>query len=210
MTNKSYVVMERFEISTISDEARATKNPQHSFYKVNGRDLDTGVDCVFDLHIRNRPIAQVGATYKIDYEELPEGSTWTPTINTITPLGGGAQVVAKVPNPASTAAPVQAPAPTPPPAPQATTGFAKPDLGGRFTQWNTNHRTAMMQATERVRMKVDLVLAGKLYNDQGEVLDGVKESVLTNWIVEEFNNYWALLSISTQDVEDGFGKFGGS
>jgi len=207
MTQKIYVVMERFEISTISDEARATKNPQHSFYKVNGRDLDSGVDCVFDLHIRNRPIAQVGATYKIDYEQLPADSTWTPTINTITPLGGGSQVVSKVPNPASIAPPVVL---TPTPAPQATTGFAKPDLGGRFTQWNSNHRTAMMQATDRVRIKVDLVLAGKLYNDQGEPFGAIRDSTLANWYIEEFNNYWTSLAIQNQDVEDAFGQFGGS
>lgn len=214
MTQKTYITMQQFQITAITDEPRATSNPQHSFHTVNGIDLQTGVDHKFDVHIRNRPIIQVNGVYEIEYDQLPpDRPTWTATISKITPVNA-AQGVAKVPNPASTPAPAvqsQTPAPQAPnPAPQAPSGFPKPGLDGRYREWNSNHRTAMMQATDRVRMKVDLVLAGKLYNDQGELMDGVKEGVLTNWLIEEFNNYWAFLSVSNQDVEDGFGKFGGS
>ena len=41
----------------------------------------------------------------------------------------------------------------------------RPDLKARFDQWNTHARTAQMQATERVKLFVDLAIAGKLLND---------------------------------------------
>ena len=44
----------------------------------------------------------------------------------------------------------------------------RPDIKERSIQWNTHARTAQMQATERVKLFVDLAIAGKLLNDEGE------------------------------------------
>jgi len=66
----------------------------------------------------------------------------------------------------------------------------RPDLKARFDQWNTHARTAQMQATERVRMYVDLAIAGKLLNDEGEPVDKLRKSTVEGWFSVEIDRYW--------------------
>jgi hypothetical protein len=66
----------------------------------------------------------------------------------------------------------------------------RPDLKARFDQWNTHARTAQMQATERVRMFVDLAIAGKLLNDEGEPVDKLRKVTVENWFSVEIDRYW--------------------
>ena len=47
-----------------------------------------------------------------------------------------------------------------------------------------------MQATERVRMFVDLAVAGKLLNDEGEPVDKLRKSTVEGWFSTEIDRYW--------------------
>ena len=51
-------------------------------------------------------------------------------------------------------------------------------------------RTAQMQATERVRMFVDLAIAGKLLNDEGEPVDKLRKATVEGWFSVEIDRYW--------------------
>ena len=71
----------------------------------------------------------------------------------------------------------------------------RPDLKARFDQWNTHARTAQMQATERVRMFVDLAIAGKLLNDEGEPVDKLRKVTVGDWFSYEIDRYWNELEV---------------
>jgi hypothetical protein len=89
----------------------------------------------------------------------------------------------------------QAPAPAPAVF-QAPT--PKLDLRTRFDQANMNARTAQMQATARVEIKVSLLITGKLIQKQvaedgtaTEVtVEAVRESTLDEWYRQEISHFW--------------------
>ena len=56
-------------------------------------------------------------------------------------------------------------------------------------------RTAQMQATERVRMFVDLAIAGKLLNDEGEPVDKLRKATVEDWFSYEIDRYWRELEV---------------
>jgi hypothetical protein len=79
----------------------------------------------------------------------------------------------------------------------------RPDLKERSIQYNTHARTAQMQATERVRMFVDLAIAGKLLNDEGEPVDKLRKSTVEGWLSDHIDFYWAELEVRIQ--QDAYG-----
>ena len=79
----------------------------------------------------------------------------------------------------------------------------RPDLKERSIQYNTHARTAQMQATERVRMFVDLAIAGKLLNDEGEPVDKLRKSTVEGWLSDHIDFYWAELEVRIQ--KDAYG-----
>jgi hypothetical protein len=66
----------------------------------------------------------------------------------------------------------------------------KVDFGSRWREWNTHFRTSQMQATARVELYTSLILAGKLFADNGEPITAVKKSTLEGWWSEEIDRYW--------------------
>ena len=110
--------------------------------------------------------------------------------------------------PPSNGNPNPAPQNRPSPPQNATQGISqgpalRPDLKARFDQWNTHARTAQMQATERVRMYVDLAIAGKLLNDEGEPVDKLRKSTVEGWFSVEIDRYWNELEVRTP--QDAYG-----
>ena len=79
----------------------------------------------------------------------------------------------------------------------------RPDLKERSIQYNTHARTAQMQATERVRMFVDLAIAGKLLNDEGEPVDKLRKATVESWFSAQIDFYWHELEVRTP--EDAYG-----
>ena len=110
----------------------------------------------------------------------------------------------------------QAPNPTPTPPstnsvkeiPNVTRGISqgpplRPDVKVRWEQNQMHARTAQMQATERVRMFVDLAIAGKLLNDEGEPVDKLRKSTVGEWFSYEINRYWDELEV--RNPADAYG-----
>ena len=81
----------------------------------------------------------------------------------------------------------------------------KVDFASRWREWNTNFRLSNMQATERVGKYIDLLIAGKLLNSEGETVDKVQKSTIENWWSEEIDRFWNELEIRVP--EDTFGKW---
>jgi hypothetical protein len=79
----------------------------------------------------------------------------------------------------------------------------RPDLKERWIQYNTHARTAQMQATERVRMFVDLAIAGKLLNDEGEPVDKLRKVTVENWFSAQIDFYWHELEV--RPPQDAYG-----
>ena len=143
---------------------------------------------------------EVGGHYALEIQP----SDYTHNIRRIDPIqatGGHAVLTAETP---------VAPPPkgNPSPAPQnsvavpqnAKQGISqgpplRPDVKVRWEQWNTHARTAQMQATERVRMFVDLATAGKLLNEEGQSVDKLRKSTVKNWLSEEITRYWRELEV---------------
>jgi len=73
----------------------------------------------------------------------------------------------------------------------------KPDYPARWREWNTHARTAQMQATERVKLYVNLALEGKLQNDQGEIVQALRKSTIEQWVSEEITKYWNEFAIES-------------
>ena len=110
--------------------------------------------------------------------------------------------------PPSNGNPTPTPQNRPSPPQNATQGISqgpalRPDLKERSIQYNTHARTAQMQATERVRMFVDLAIAGKLLNDEGEPVDKLLKSTVEGWLSDHIDFYWAELEVRIQ--KDAYG-----
>ena len=52
-----------------------------------------------------------------------------------------------------------------------------------------------MQATERVKMFVDLAIAGKLLNDEGEPVDKLRKATVEGWFSAQIDFYWHELEV---------------
>jgi hypothetical protein len=79
----------------------------------------------------------------------------------------------------------------------------KPDLPRRWTEYSSHARNAAIQSTERVKLYVQLFLAGKLLNEDGEVVDKLRKSTVSDWLAEEMNTYWHEYLV--HKPEDAFG-----
>lgn len=71
----------------------------------------------------------------------------------------------------------------------------KPDFGSRFREYNTHSRLAFMQATDRVRMYVELMKEGKLMNSEGVKPDALTIVTIQGWISNEIDRYWEEYSV---------------
>ena len=104
--------------------------------------------------------------------------------------------------------PTPAPQNRPSPPQNANQGISqgpalRPDLKERSIQYNTHARTAQMQATERVKLYVDLAIAGKLLNDEGEPVDKLRKSTVASWFSSEIDRYWHELEVRVP--QDAYG-----
>jgi hypothetical protein len=137
----------------------------------------------------NRDKLEVGSKYMLEIQ--PKGE-YTDSIRKVNPIGQGGVASAPKPKPVQ-APPESAPVPKKAPAPKDSPS-PKPDFASRWREYNTHARTAQMQATERVKLYVQLVLDGKLLADGGNVTS-VRKSTIEQWISEEMNRYWDELEV---------------
>jgi hypothetical protein len=137
----------------------------------------------------HRDKLEVGSTYALEIQ--PKGE-YTDGIRKITAIGGFTnqqQKSSPPPKPKAIAVETPRQASATPPSP-------KPDFASRWREYNTHARTAQMQATERVRMYIQLVLDGKLQADGGAV-SSLRKSTIESWISEEMDRYWNELEVRT-------------
>ena len=183
-----------FQVQIIGEPQVIQKKDGTSFtkYKVSGMDLTEGVEETFEVGSEQIHKLALGEVY--DIECNPPSGNFPPTVR----RGDGAithvnmaeeNILAPTPAPA----PVTAPA-APVAAPQvvASTAVTPPKLSisERHREWNVIAREAPRIADERVRTKVDLILAGKLYNEAGATVEGVTEGTLEMWYDQELEKYW--------------------
>jgi len=110
--------------------------------------------------------------------------------------------------PPSNGNPTPQPQNRPIPPQNATQGISqgpplRPDIKERSIQWNTHARTAQMQATKRVKLFVDLAIAGKLLNDEGEPVDKLRKATVEGWLSDHIDFYWNELEARVQ--KDAYG-----
>lgn len=139
----------------------------------------------------NQGKLEVGKTYELEVE-LKDG--FTDSVRRII----GDKGTAPAPKPVEPLKPTAQPAePTKSPDKPPTAKGLKPDYPARWREWNTHARTAQMQATERVKLYVNLALEGKLQNDQGEIVQALRKSTIEQWVSEEITRYWTELAIES-------------
>ena len=81
-------------------------------------------------------------------------------------------------------------APQPMAAQQVTGLPTRPDLRNRFDQWGWRLKLAEEEATKRVRIYADLLLANKLLNAAGETIDAAMVGTIRDLFVQESSNLW--------------------
>tara|TARA_R110000751_G_scaffold16130_1_gene51458 strand:- start:2281 stop:2934 length:654 start_codon:yes stop_codon:yes gene_type:complete len=186
-----------FQVQIIGEPQVIQKKDGTSFtkYKVSGMDMDKGVEETFEVGSEQIHRLELGEVY--DIECNPPSGNYPPTVRrgdgAITHVNMSSE---NIPAPALAPAPVTAPAPAPAPiaAPQvaASSAVAPPKLSisERHREWNVIAREAPRIADERVRTKVDLLLAGKLHSDDGSPIDAITTGTLEMWYGKELETYW--------------------
>jgi hypothetical protein len=165
----------------------------------------------------HRSKLEVGGHYALEIQP----SDYTHNIRKIEPIqatGGHLVRAAEAMGAVITEEVVVAPPPNPTPTPPSNNSVAvpqnakqgipqgpplRPDVKVRWEQNQMHARTAQMQATERVRMFVDLAIAGKLLNDEGEPVDKLRKSTVAGWFSNEIDRYWDELEV--RKPEDAYG-----
>ena len=79
----------------------------------------------------------------------------------------------------------------------------RPDLNTRFKEWQINSRSAQDKAIIRTEHVVQLILGGKLVNDQGQVIDSLKIENLTSLYSQFVDQYY-----SEMEIRNPFDSFG--
>ncbi len=79
----------------------------------------------------------------------------------------------------------------------------RPDLNTRFKEWQINSRSAQDKAIIRIEHVVQLILGGKLVNDQGQVIDSLKIENLTSLYSQFVDQYY-----SEMEIRNPFDSFG--
>ena len=79
----------------------------------------------------------------------------------------------------------------------------RPDLNTRFKEWQINSRSAHDKAIIRTEQVVQLILGGKLVNDQGVVIDSMKIENLTSLYSQFIDQYF-----SEMEIRNSFDSFG--
>jgi len=135
----------------------------------------------------------VGNSYTL---QIQPDDQYSHKIRGIAPAGIVQPPQAQAPKPQASPAPAPV---SPKPAVQAL----KPDFSSRWREYSTHARTAQMQATQRVEMLVDLIKAGKLVNDAGEVVEQIRKSTVEDWIIGAIDSYWK--EVETRIPQDAWG-----
>ena len=146
----------------------------------------------------------IGHLYEIKIS-IPENDRWAKQIQEVTYLSD---------NPSSLSEPSASPkqreaTKTAPKVPTATVHHV--DDQRAYSEWqSTILRTGQMQATERARLYVDLILAGKFYSKSGELVDQITSDQIDDLISRLFGNYMDMvLSYPTNPTFSDFKKQGG-
>ena len=129
----------------------------------------------------DHPNLNVGSKYAF---EMQDKGQYNDVIRKWTLLGAGQSLQASSPEIVIAANGGHMPEYAPPKVAQKT------DLPSRWREYNSNARLAQMQATDRTGKYIDLLIAGKLTNDAGEVVEKVRKSTIENWYSEEIDRYW--------------------
>lgn len=79
----------------------------------------------------------------------------------------------------------------------------RPDLNTRFKEWQINSRSAQDKAIIRTEHVVQLILGGKLVNDQGQVIDSLTIDSLKNVYSQFVDQYY-----SEMEIRNPFDSFG--
>lgn len=179
-----------FQVQIIGEPQVIQKKDGTSFtkYKVSGMDLTEGVEETFEVGSEQIHKLALGEVY--DVECNPPSGNFPPTVR----RGDGAithvnMAEENIPAPTPAPAPVIAPAA----APQvvASTAVTPPKLSvsDRYKSWGFLAQEGSRIANYRVRVKVDLILAGKLYGSDGAV-EAITEGTLEMWYEKELKIYW--------------------
>ena len=127
---------------------------------------------------------EVGGVYELvlKYNANPSGGYYTPSI----------EKISSDPNAVAQKAPGKPKPPenNPPVSTKDSTPGRKPDLNGRWREYSSHARTAQMQASERVGLKVKLLLSDRLVTEDDKPIGKIKESTLATWYIEEYDRYW--------------------
>ena len=179
--------------------AEATILSKGDIQQIHYEDKNTGQPKVFTKFAFESLVGDESVTFEgsgTDHAKLNVGSRYAFTmqdkgqyndvVRKITLLEEGEAPVA-TPTPSTDATPKPKQAVTP--SPKAPTP-GKTDLPSRWREYNSNARTAQMQSTDRVGKYIDLLIAGKLCDDEGNVVDKVRKSTIENWYAEEIDRYW--------------------
>jgi hypothetical protein len=202
-----------FQVQIIGEPQVIQKKDGTSFtkYKVSGMDMTQGVEETFEVGSEQIHRLELGEVY--DIECNPPQGTFPPTVR----RGDGAithvnMAEENIPAPALTPTPVTAPAIlyTTAETRVASSAVAPPKLSisERHREWNVIAREAPRIANERVRTKVDLLMAGKLCGDDGAPVDAITMETLRMWYDRELNEYWEQVkSIILWNTGSKFGGF---
>ena len=194
MTQQNLNKIANYQVTGIEFAREGTDRNGRAWQKFNvsGWDMDSGEEQKFQIFGNLREKLTEGSVYEIMHDDPKPNRDgdgfYDADIKKITPVGS--QQIAQ-----PSTRPTTPPPPTPQPAstqtPSASSKPTKVDLSNRFFQYNTHARTAHMQATERVRLKVQLLLEGKLFDESSQPFEAVSESTLNQWYVSEVDNYWS-------------------
>jgi hypothetical protein len=140
---------------------------------------------------------EVGRRYEFEVD-VKDNPNFLPSISKVTLNNSNGTVEAKPPQPNVTPKTSEKPQPVTQAKSQSP---LKLDFGSRFREISTHQRTASMQATARVEIYKDLIVANKLVDDNGEPIVAIKKSTVEAWYSEEYDRYWYELEVRPpQDV----------
>ena len=140
---------------------------------------------------------KVGGIYDLDL--LPQDNPdYNHSLRGVRQLGTDTEVTQTASAPIPTEPKAAANAPTAQPS-------LKPDFALRFREWNMHSRNAKIQARERSADYIKLALEGKLLNDDGEAVTGLRLSTIRGWHKEEYALYFE--ELNEYNPHDAFGAF---
>jgi len=192
-TDQNPITYEAFSVQSI-DQGRemSGKNGSWMKYTIEGIDLMTGDVVEIEGGTTHIPLLEVGKTYEI---KCTQRGTYKPSIlrnngiievNSLPDASPKPQqqvVLEKVPNPIATKQPE-------PEVVAIPNQPVKVNITERYKTWSYRVSKAHDIAQSRVQIKADLLIAGKLFGDDGIAYGGLTDETLRTWYEEELTAYW--------------------